>query len=51
VPLVPGSTTLRIYQSVPLLRYDGTLVRVLIYFVLRDDQAVELQHIEAIEAE
>ena len=45
------AVALRIYQSAPLLREDGELVRVLIYFVLRDSEAVELQHIEAIEEE
>ena len=49
VPLAPGSTTLRIYQTSPLLREDGRIVRVLIYFVVREDDSVELQHVEAIE--
>ena len=51
VPLAPNSTTLRIYQSSRFLREDGGIVRVLIYFVLRQDDSVELQHIEAIEEE
>ena len=49
VPLLPGSTTLRVYQTSPLLRDDGAIVRVLIYFVLREDDTVELQHVEAVE--
>lgn len=49
VPLLAGSTTLRIYQTSPLLREDGAIVRVLIYFVLREDGSVELQHVEAVE--
>lgn len=44
-----GSSSLRIYQTQRLLREDGQVVRVLIYFVLREDDAVELQHVEAIE--
>lgn len=51
VPLTPGSTTLRIYQTPRLLRDDGGIVRILIYFVLRQNGAVELQHAEAIEEE
>ena len=51
VPLAPGSTALRIYQTSRLLREDGAVVRVLIYFVLREDDTVELQHAEAIEEE
>ncbi len=49
VAAVPGSKNLRIYQTEPLLRDDGQIVRVLIYFLLREDDAVELQHIEAVE--
>lgn len=49
VPLAPGSKTLRIYQTSRLLREDGGIVRVLIYFVLRENDTVELQHTEAIE--
>lgn len=49
VPLVLGSKTLRIYQTPRLLREDGQLVRVLIYFVLRQDDSVDLQHVEAME--
>ena len=42
VAFAPGSTTLRVYQTAPLLRNDGTVVRVLIYFILREDDSVEL---------
>ena len=49
VPLVPGCRELRLYQTREFLRRDGHLVRALIYFVLRKDQSVELQHIELIE--
>ncbi len=49
VPLAPASTALRIYQTSRLLREDGVIVFVLIYFVLREDGTVELQHAEAIE--
>lgn len=49
VAALPGSKSLRIYQTEPLLRDDGQIVRVLIYFVLREDDAVELQHIEAVQ--
>ena len=51
VSLVPGCRQLRVFQTRELLRGDGHLVRILIYFALRDrDRVVELQHIEAIEA-
>ena len=49
VSLAPGSHALRIYQTAPLLREDGQVVRIMIYFVLREDDTVDLQHIEAIE--
>ena len=49
VPLAPGCRELRLYQTKEFLRHDGHLVRALIYFVLRKDQSVELQHIELIE--
>lgn len=48
VALIPSSTTLRIYQTDPLLQENGEVVRVLIYFVLREDNTVELQHAEAV---
>jgi hypothetical protein len=48
VPLTPGCRALRVYQTQEFLRRDGHLVRILIYFVLRTDGAVELQHIEVI---
>ncbi len=50
VPFAPGSTSLRIYQSASLLRDDGSVVRALIYFVLRKDDTVELLHIETVDA-
>ncbi len=49
VAVIPRSTALRIYQTDPLLQDDGQIVRVLIYFVLREDDTVELQHAEAVE--
>ena len=49
VQFIPGSQKLRIYQTPPLLSDDGTLMHVLIYFVLRSDDTVELQHVESIE--
>ncbi|MGI9087255.1 MAG: hypothetical protein ACR2HH_05875 [Chthoniobacterales bacterium] len=51
VALAPGSSKLRIYQTSRLLRDDGHLVRVLIYFVLRDNDAVELQHADVVKDE
>ena len=52
VRLVPGCRQLRVYQTRELLRGDGHVVRILIYFALRDrGRVVELQHIEAIEEE
>ena len=51
VPLLPGAGTLRVYQTARLLRDDGEIVRVLIYFVLREDDTVELQHADVVEAE
>ncbi len=49
VTLLPGSSTLHVYQTPPMVRDDGQIVRVLIYFVLREDDTVELQHVEAVE--
>jgi hypothetical protein len=49
VPVVVGYAPLRIYRSVPFVREDGQLVRLWIYFALRTDDVVELQHIEAME--
>ena len=49
VPDITGHAPLRIYRTVPFLRDDGQLVRLWIYFTLRSDDAVELQHIEAID--
>lgn len=48
VPFAPESRGLRIYQTMPLLAEDGKIVRVLIYFVLREDDVVELLHAEAL---
>ncbi|HUG09782.1 MAG TPA: hypothetical protein VMM36_02155, partial [Opitutaceae bacterium] len=51
VPVVPGFRTLRVYQTREVLRGDGHVIRILIYFALRDrGRVVELQHIEAVEA-
>ncbi len=49
VPLAPGCGELRLYQTKELLRQDGQVVRILIYFALRSDDTVVLQHIEVIE--
>ena len=49
VPLAPGCPQLGLYQTRPLLRQDGQVIRILIYFVVRPDGSVELQHIEPIE--
>lgn len=52
VPIVTGFRTLRVYQTREVLRCDGHVIRILIYFALRDrGQVVELQHIEAVEAD
>jgi hypothetical protein len=51
VPLAPGCEELRLYQTKEFLRRDGQVVRILIYFALRSDDTVELQHIEVIEEE
>jgi hypothetical protein len=47
VPTVRGHEPLRIYRTTPFVRNSGQLVRLWIYFTLRPDNAVELQHIEA----
>ena len=49
VPVVVAHPPLRIYRTVPFLCDDGQLVRLWIYFALRADEVVELQHIEAVE--
>jgi hypothetical protein len=49
VPLASGCRELRLYQTKELLRPDGQVIRILIYFVVHADDSVELQHIEAIE--
>jgi hypothetical protein len=49
VPVVRGHEPLRIYRTAPFLRDNGQLIRLWIYFTLRPDSAVDLQHIEAIE--
>ena len=49
VAIVPGQDALRIYRTDVLSREDGHLIRLWIYFYLRADDAVELQHIEAVE--
>ena len=49
VPHARGCRELRLYQTKEFMRRDGHLVRALIYFVLRGDQSVELQHIEVVE--
>lgn len=51
VPVVPGCDVLRLYQTKEFLRADGQVVRILVYFALRSDDAVELQHIEVIECD
>jgi hypothetical protein len=49
VPLAPGCTELRLYQTKEFLRQDGQVVRIVIYFALRSNDTVELQHVELIE--
>lgn len=49
VAIVPGQDALRIYRTADFVREDGQLIRLWIYFVLRSDNAVELQNIEAVE--
>lgn len=49
VAVVPGQEALRIYRTDVFVREDGQLIRLWIYFVLRSDNAVELQNIEAVE--
>jgi hypothetical protein len=51
VPFAPSCEELRLYQTKEFLRRDGQVVRILIYFALRNDDTVELQHIEVIEEE
>lgn len=51
VRLVLGCDVLRICQTKEILRANGQLVHILIYFALRPDDSVELQHIEAIEVD
>ena len=51
VPLAPACRDLRLYQTKEILRQDGQVVRILIYFVLRPDDSIELQHIEVIEVD
>ena len=49
VGIVPGQDALRIYRTDDFLREDGQLIRLWIYFVLRSDDAVEMQNIEAVD--
>ncbi len=49
VPVSAADTAMRIYRTAPFLRDDGQIVRLWIYFVLRNDDAVELHHIEAVD--
>ena len=51
VPFAPACEELRLYQTKEFLRRDGQVVRILIYFALRSDDIVELQHVEVIEEE
>jgi hypothetical protein len=48
VPRAAAGSELRLFQTKEFLLRDGQIVRVLIYFVLRANDAVELQHIELI---
>ena len=48
VPLIDDRSPVRVFRTEPMLREDGQIVRVFVYFVLRADQSVELQHIEAV---
>ena len=49
VPMVDAHAPLRIFRTAPFLREDGQIVRLWIYFALRSDDVVELQHIGSIE--
>ena len=48
VRLAPGCRELRLYQTREFLGSNGQIVRILIYFVLRSDDSVKLQHIEVV---
>lgn len=49
IPCLGEKSPLRVFQTKEFMKEDGQLIRLLIYFVLRPDDAVELQHIEAVE--
>jgi hypothetical protein len=49
VAIAPGQDALRIYRTNIFSREDGQLIRLWIYFIIRSDEAVELQHIEVVE--
>jgi hypothetical protein len=52
VPVVPGCRTLRVYQTRELLHGEGYVIRILVYFTLRErGRVVDLQHIEAVEVD
>jgi hypothetical protein len=51
IPCASGNNPLRIYQTAEFLRHDGQVLQFLIYFALRPDNTVELQHIESIDAD
>jgi len=49
VPVINDSSHVRVFRTEPMVREDGQIVRIFVYFVLRDNHSVELQHIEAVD--
>ncbi len=49
VAIAPGHDSLRIYRTDEFSLEDGQLIRLWIYFAIRNDEAVELPHIEVVE--
>lgn len=49
LPFAEGSQQIRYLSSKPLLQDDGTVVRILIRVLVRDQSTVELLTVEAIE--
>ena len=48
LPFVEGSDRIRFVPSKPLLRDDGTIVRLLIRFLIRDTETVDLLTVEEV---
>ena len=51
LPFVDGSEQIRYISSKPLLQDDGAVVRLLLRFLVRDEDTVELLTVEAIPVE